>query len=65
MSEVVAPEGYRLLQKGETIQEGDLYLMGNVRWIEISPSVCNGKWTPSGYWPMARKTEKKEKECAA
>lgn len=33
MNSIVVPEGFRLLQPGELIQEGDLYLSTMGQWV--------------------------------
>jgi len=52
----IPPEGYRLLNEGEIIQEGDMVLPhGRQPWIKACSHGAN--WTSDEYFPMCRKSD--------
>lgn len=49
------PQGYRLLEAGEYVRRGDLFLLGNVAWEPIKNG--RGPYSPDKHWPISRPIE--------
>lgn len=49
---ITSPAGYRLLEEGEVICAGDIYLRES-QWLLTNNT--GARWNPRGYWPMARR----------
>lgn len=56
-NEATAPEGYRLLESGEKIIKGDLFLRHPADgWKPVKS--FGSRFNPDSFWPIARKVSK-------